>query len=381
MGSYLLTSESVTEGHPDKLCDQISDAILDEFMSYDPCSRVAVEVMASNGVILVAGEVTSKYHADIEFTVRKVIREAGYTDLSSGLDCKNCLVLSNIRSQSPDIKIGIDPKSGKGMGAGDQGIMYGYACDETENFMPLTIDIAHKLSARLAELRKNGELPWLRPDGKTQVTIEYDEKKRPTRVSSVIVSAQHDENIDVTEIRKSIFENVIVSVIGSEKLDFRARLHINPTGRFVLGGPAADTGLTGRKIMVDTYGGAARHGGGAFSGKDPTKVDRSAAYMARHVAKNIVASGLASRCEVSLAYAIGLSEPEAVSVETFGSGRIDDESLSKIVKGLFPFSVDGIIEYLGLRSIKYRPTAAYGHFGRTGGSFPWEEISSVQFGR
>jgi S-adenosylmethionine synthetase len=380
MSGYSVTSESVAEGHPDKMCDQISDAILDAFLSCDRDSRVAMEAMVSDGAVMVAGEVTSGSTVDIESTVRGVIRDIGYTDRASGMSWSDCLILTNIRSQSPDIRMGVDRKPGKGTGAGDQGIMYGYACDETESLMPMAIEMAHRLSMRMADVRKNGRLPWLRPDGKAQVSVEYDGKNRPVRVGSVVVSAQHNEKIDIDALRHDIFENIVMPAIGSRWMDSETRLHINPTGRFVRGGPAADTGLTGRKIMVDTYGGAARHGGGAFSGKDPTKVDRSAAYMARHVAKNLVACGIAARCEVSAAYAIGLPEPEAVRVNTFGSGKMDDESLSKVVRRAFPFSVDGIIEYLGLRDIKYRPTAAYGHFGRRGGNFPWEAISGVQSG-
>ncbi|MDR1509454.1 MAG: methionine adenosyltransferase [Synergistaceae bacterium] len=380
MSGYLLTSESVTEGHPDKLCDQISDAILDEFMSADQYARVAVETMASNGVIVTAGEVTSGFSIDIESVVRKVILAAGYVDFSSGIDPANCLILTNINSQSPDIKTGVDTKPGRGTGAGDQGIMYGYACDETENLMPLTIELAHRLAMRLAEMRKKREIPYLRPDGKAQVTVEYDDKGRPSRVSGIVISAQHEQNIGIEDLRDAIFKKVIIPAIGNERIDSKTSVRINPTGRFVLGGPAADTGLTGRKIMVDTYGGVARHGGGAFSGKDPTKVDRSAAYMARHVAKNLVALGVAKRCEVSVAYSIGMPEPEAVSVDTFGTGMmLDDEALSRLVSRLFPFSVDGIIEYLGLREIKYLPAAIYGHFGRTGANFPWEEIGAIPF--
>jgi S-adenosylmethionine synthetase len=375
LGRYLLTSESVTEGHPDKLCDQISDAVLDAYMSRDPDSRVAVEAMASKGLIVAAGEVTSGFTVDIESVARNVIRAAGYSDSASGIDPANCLILTNISSQSPDIKMGVD--AGPGKGAGDQGIMYGYACRETESLLPLPIELAHRLSMRLAQARKDGTIPFLRPDGKSQVTVEYGDMDRPLRIAGVIVSAQHDERVGIEELREAVFEKVIVPVTGNERIDSKTKLRINSTGRFVLGGPAADTGLTGRKIMVDTYGGVARHGGGAFSGKDPTKVDRSAAYMARHVAKNLVAQGVASRCEVSVAYAIGVPGPEAVRVNTFGTGAAKDESLSRLVARLFPFSVDGIIEYLGLRGIRYRPSAAYGHFGRTGADFPWEAVGTV----
>jgi S-adenosylmethionine synthetase len=384
MPDYFITSESVTEGHPDKLCDQIADALLDEYMSGDKESRVAIEAMAAGDVVIIAGEVTSGASVDVEATVRRVIGEAGYTDRSFGIDCRNCLIMTHIRKQSADIKIGVDRKAGKATGAGDQGIMYGYAAAETENFMPLPIALAHKLARRLAGLRKDRTLPWLRPDGKTQVTVRYGGDGRPLYVSGVVVSAQHDESVDIGDLRSEILNRLIMPVLGGSWFNEKTAVYINPTGRFILGGPTADTGLTGRKIMVDTYGGMARHGGGAFSGKDPTKVDRSAAYMARYAAKNLVACGLADRCEVSVAYAIGLPEPVAINVCTFGTGKIDDEKLSILTGRIFPFSVDGILEELDLRNTKYRPAAAYGHFGRSAkdssfenSSFTWEILKDL----
>jgi S-adenosylmethionine synthetase len=369
----LVTSESVTEGHPDKLCDQISDALLDAHLSQDRYARVAVETLASDGIVVVAGEVTSSASVDVEAVVRGVIRDAGYTDKALGIACDDCLLITNIKAQSPDIAMGVS-LGGDETGAGDQGIMYGYACSETENFMPLPIDMAHKLARRLAEARRSGALPWLRPDGKTQVTVRYDDVGRPQHIESVVVSAQHDETVDIERLRSHILSEVILPTVG-DRLSRDAGVHINPTGRFVRGGPAGDTGLTGRKIMVDTYGGQGRHGGGAFSGKDPTKVDRSAAYMARFVAKNIVAAGLAERCELSLAYVIGRPSPEAIAADTFGTGRIPDDMLAKLVAEAFPFSVNGIIETLGLRDTRYRPTATYGHFGRTDPNFTWENTN------
>ncbi|MDR1649362.1 MAG: methionine adenosyltransferase [Synergistaceae bacterium] len=381
MPDYFITSESVTEGHPDKLCDQIADALLDEYMSRDRDSRVAIEVMAAGDVVLIAGEVTSGAPMEmeaVEATARRVIGEAGYTR-SSGIDCRNCLIMTHIRKQSADIKIGVDKKADKATGAGDQGIMYGYATAETENFMPLPIALAHRLARRLAELRKDRTLPWLRPDGKTQVTVRYGGDGGPLYVSGVVVSTQHDESVDIGDLRPEILNRLIMPVLGDRWFNEKTAVYINPTGRFILGGPTADTGLTGRKIMVDTYGGAAKHGGGAFSGKDPTKVDRSAAYMARYAAKNLVACGLADRCEVSAAYAIGLPEPVAINVCTFGTGKIDDEKLSILTGRIFPFSVDGIMEELDLRNTKYRPAAVYGHFGRSreNSSFTWETVKDL----
>ncbi|MDR0615398.1 MAG: methionine adenosyltransferase [Synergistaceae bacterium] len=379
MLGYFLTSESVTEGHPDKLCDQISDALLDEYISRDKDSRVAVEVMACGDVVMIAGEVTSGATVDVDAISRQVIKDAGYTDGALGIDFKNCLIITNMRRQSPDIKTGVDKRSGKPTGAGDQGIMYGYATKETESFMPLPIDLAHTLARRLAALRKERILPWLRPDGKTQVTVEYDRNGKPLRVSGVVISTQHDESVDIRNLRAEILSRLIMPEVGDRWMNEETAVYINPTGRFTVGGPAADTGLTGRKIMVDTYGGAARHGGGAFSGKDPTKVDRSSAYMARYAAKNLVACGLADRCEVSAAYAIGMPEPVAISVNTFGTGKIDDGKLSVLTPRLFPFSVDGIIEELDLKNVRYRPAATYGHFGREPGdsSFTWEALKDV----
>ena len=384
MSGYFITSESVTEGHPDKLCDQIADALLDEYLSRDKESRVALEVMAAGEVVVIAGEVTSGALVNVEAIARRVIGEAGYTDRSFGLDCRDCLILTHIRKQSADIKIGVDKKADKPTGAGDQGIMYGYATVETENFMPLPIALAHQLAHRLAELRKDRTLPWLRPDGKTQVTVRYDENHRPLYVSGVVVSSQHDASVAIGDLRLEILNKLIIPVLGDKGFNEKTVVHINPTGKFTLGGPTADTGLTGRKIMVDTYGGMAKHGGGAFSGKDPTKVDRSAAYMARYAAKNLVAWGLADRCEVSVAYAIGLPNPLAINVCTFGTGKIDDEKLSIFTERVFPFSVDAIIEELDLRNTKYRPTAAYGHFGRSEknlgfghSSFTWEKLKPL----
>lgn len=374
MDGYSVTSESVTEGHPDKLCDQISDALLDEYLSCDGSSRVALETMVSRGVVMVAGEVTSRTKVDLGSVVRGVIRDVGYTGDAVGMDCDNCLLLTNIHVQSPDIARGVD---GEDTGAGDQGIMYGYACNETENLMPLPIDLAHRLARRLAEFRRSGGLDWLRPDGKTQVTVRYDSRHKPLCIESVIVSAQHSEEVGTEELRAVLLEGVILPVVGDFPFARDARIHVNPTGRFVLGGPAADTGLTGRKLMVDTYGGVGRHGGGAFSGKDPTKVDRSAAYMCRYAAKNLVSNGLADRCEVSVAYAIGRPEPEAFGVNTFGTGRQPEEVLTGIVAKFFPFSVRGIIERLSLRSVRYRDAAVYGHFGREGGNFTWERTDAI----
>jgi S-adenosylmethionine synthetase len=377
MSGYSVTSESVTEGHPDKLCDQISDAVLDAYLDADRDSRVAVETMASCGCLVVAGEVSSEGTADIGKIARKVAEEVGYGSEEAGLDCRNCLVLTNVRTQSPDIALGV-ARDGMPSGAGDQGIMYGYACDETDVYMPLPIYLAHRLAKRLAELRGDKGLKWLRPDGKTQVTVLYDENGRPERVQSVVVSAQHDEGVGIEELRWSILEMAVFPVLGGGLLREDTRIHINPTGRFVLGGPAADAGLTGRKIMVDTYGGVCRHGGGAFSGKDPTKVDRSAAYMARFAAKNIVAGGLARKCEVSLAYAIGLPRPEAVMVNTFGTGVMPDGKLAAAAEKNFDFSVDGIIDTLSLKDIRYLRTAAYGHFGRAEENFPWEKLADIK---
>jgi S-adenosylmethionine synthetase len=368
----LVTSESVTQAHPDKLCDRISDALLDAHLSQDSDARVAIETLASDGMVVVAGEVTSTAAVDIEDVVRGVIREVGYTDRSLGLSCDDCILITNIKAQSPDIAMGVSRADSTG--AGDQGIAYGFACSETENLMPLPIAIAHELARRLDEARKSGELPWLRPDGKTQATVRYDADGRPHNITDVVVSAQHDERVNIDKVRSHITSQIILPVT-KDRLAADARIHINPTGRFVLGGPATDTGLTGRKIMVDTYGGMCRHGGGAFSGKDPTKVDRSAAYMARYAAKNIVASGLAERCELSVAYVIGRPGPEAIAADTFGTGKIPDSLLTALASEVFSFSVDGILRDLRLREVRYRDTSAYGHFGRTGANFTWENTA------
>jgi S-adenosylmethionine synthetase len=357
---YLFTSESVTEGHPDKIADQVSDAILDAILMKDSAGRVACEVMVTTGLAMVAGEITTSTYVDIPGLVRGTIRSLGYTDSNYGIDGETCAVLVSIDRQSPDIAQGVDPG-----GAGDQGMMFGYAVNETPEFMPLPIDLAHRLTSRLATLRKNGELPWLRPDGKAQVTVEY-ENGRPLRIDTVVVSTQHAPDIGIDELRENVIERVIVPALPPELFErARCTLHVNPTGRFVVGGPHGDAGLTGRKIIVDTYGGAGRHGGGAFSGKDPSKVDRSGAYAARWAAKNVVAAGFALRCEVSLAYAIGVSEPVAIHVDTFGTAQLPEEVIERTLREVFDFRPRSIIETLGLREPVYRPTAAYGHFGRT----------------
>jgi S-adenosylmethionine synthetase len=378
----LFTSESVTEGHPDKLADQTSDAILDAILTEDPGARVACEVLVTTGLALVSGEITTSTYADIPGIVRGAIRAAGYTDSSYGIDGETCSVLTTIDRQSPDIAQGVDPG-----GAGDQGMMFGYAVNETPELMPAPLLYAHRITERLAALRRNGQLPWLRPDGKAQVTFEYRDG-RPTRVHTVVVSTQHSPDISLGELRNEVITRVIQPVLPPEFFDRETCvLHVNPTGRFVVGGPHGDTGLTGRKIIVDTYGGAARHGGGAFSGKDPSKVDRSATYAARWAAKNVVAAGLATRCEVALAYAIGVAEPVAIQVDTFGTATVPEERLETALHEVFDFSPNGIIEALGLRSPIYRPTAAYGHFGREPRServngttlhfFPWERTDRV----
>lgn len=359
MSRYLFTSESVTEGHPDKIADQTSDSILDAILLKDPAGRVACEVMVTTGLALVAGEITTTTYVDIPGIVRGTIRSIGYTDSTYGIDGETCAVLVSIDRQSPDIAQGVDPG-----GAGDQGMMFGYAVNETPELMPAPIELAHKLTARLAAVRKSGELPWLRPDGKAQVTLEYVDG-RPVRVDTVVVSTQHAPDIGIEDLRAAIRDRVIIPALPAEWFDAKkATIHVNPTGRFVVGGPHGDAGLTGRKIIVDTYGGAGRHGGGAFSGKDPSKVDRSAAYAARWAAKNAVAAGLADRCEVALAYAIGVADPVAVHVETFGTAKVADDVIEKALRDVFDFRPRAIIETLGLRKPIYRPTAAYGHFGR-----------------
>ncbi|MFI5109000.1 MAG: methionine adenosyltransferase [Terriglobales bacterium] len=370
---FLFTSESVTEGHPDKMADQISDAILDACIEQDPHSRVACETLTATGLVVIAGEITTKAYVDFQSLVRGVVASIGYDNALYGFDSNTCAVISSINKQSGDIAMGVDTG-----GAGDQGMMFGYATNETPELMPLAISLAHKLCRKLSEVRKKGTLPYLRPDGKSQVTVEYDDHHRPVRVDAVVLSTQHAENVTNEELRADILKHVIQATIPAELLDADTKYHINPTGRFVIGGPMGDTGLTGRKIIVDTYGGMGRHGGGAFSGKDPTKVDRSAAYMARYIAKNIVAAGLADRCEVQLAYAIGVAEPVSVLVDTFGTGKVTPEKLQELVRANFQLTPRGIIESLKLRRPIYRKTAAYGHFGRDDKDFTWEATDKAK---
>jgi S-adenosylmethionine synthetase len=372
---YLFTSESVTEGHPDKICDQISDAILDEFLKQDPDSRVAIETMTTTGIVVVAGEVTSKAKFDIQDVVRKTIREIGYDNPAYGFDADSCSVLVSLHSQSPDISQGVSSTENKEQGAGDQGLMFGYATNETEEFMPMPIILAHKLTKRLAEARKSKEISWARPDGKSQVTVEYEDGK-PTRIEAVVIATQHSPDIDNGQIKKEIIEKVIKPVCGKLWHD-KIKVHVNPTGRFVIGGPPGDAGLTGRKIIVDTYGGMGRHGGGAFSGKDPSKVDRSACYMCRYIAKNIVAAGLADRCEVQVAYAIGVAEPISLMVSTFGTSKIPEDQIENLVRKHFDMRPAAIISHLKLNRPIYRKTAAYGHFGRNEPEFSWEQIDKA----
>jgi S-adenosylmethionine synthetase len=371
-GSYLFTSESVTEGHPDKIADQISDAVLDAVLAQDEQGRVACETLVTTGLIIIAGEITTLAKVDFATVARETVREIGYTRAKYGFDCDTCSVLSAIDRQSPDIALGVDAG-----GAGDQGLMFGFACTETPELMPLPIQLAHNLSRRLSEVRKTKLLPYLRPDGKSQVTIEYRDG-RPFRVEAVVISSQHDPDVSREKLTAEIIEQVIKHTISPELIDQATKYHINPTGRFVTGGPQGDAGLTGRKIIVDTYGGYAPHGGGAFSGKDPTKVDRSAAYMARYIAKNVVAAGLAEKCLVQLAYAIGVADPVSVLIDTGGTGRVSEATLSKIVREHFRLTPKGIIEDLKLRRPIYRQTAAYGHFGRSGEGFPWEATDRAE---
>jgi len=364
---YLFTSESVTEGHPDKIADQISDSILDACLTDDPMSRVACETLTATGLVVIAGEITTKAYVDFQTLVRGVISSIGYDNALYGFDANTCAVISSINKQSGDIALGVDTG-----GAGDQGMMFGYACNETPELMPMPISLAHKLTMRLSQVRKQGRLPYLRPDGKSQVTVEYDANRKPIRVDAVVISTQHSESITNDELRSDILKHVIQATVPGKLLDADTKYHINPTGRFVIGGPMGDTGLTGRKIIVDTYGGMGRHGGGCFSGKDPTKVDRSAAYIGRHIAKNIVAAGLADRCEVQLAYAIGVAEPVSVLVDTFGTAKVDASVIPDLVRSNFKLTPKGIIESLDLRRPIYCKTAAYGHFGRNDPDFTWE---------
>ena len=380
MEKRIFTSESVTEGHPDKICDQISDAVLDEILTLDPQARVACETVTTTGMVFVMGEISTTCYVDIPGIARKVIREIGYDHPEYGFDGNTCSVMTAIDGQSPDIAMGVDSAydDQDDTGAGDQGMMFGFACDETQELMPAPISFAHQLAHKLTECRKSGLLPWLRPDGKSQVSVEYGEDGSVRRIDAVVVSTQHSAEIDIETLRREIIEKVIKTTLPSDLLDEQTKYFVNPTGRFVVGGPVGDSGLTGRKIIVDTYGGYASHGGGCFSGKDPTKVDRSAAYMARHIAKNIVASGLAKKCQIELSYAIGVAQPVSVLVDTFGTGTVSDEKLADVVRKVFDLRPAKIISYLDLRRPIYRQTAAYGHFGRPELGLPWERINRTE---
>ena len=369
MSRHLFTSESVTEGHPDKMCDQISDAILDALLEKDPESRVACETTTTTGLVLVAGEISTKAYVDIQKLVRDTVSEIGYTRAKYGFDSQTCAVITAIDEQSSDIAMGVDVG-----GAGDQGIMFGYACSETENYMPYAINMAHKLANKLTQVRKEKIIPFIGPDGKTQVTVEYEDNK-PKRIETILISTQHTADVSTEDVKKAVIEKVINAVVPSDMIDENTKIYINPTGRFVIGGPLGDTGLTGRKIIVDTYGGYSRHGGGAFSGKDASKVDRSAAYMLRHIAKNIVANGYAEKCEIQVAYAIGMEEPLSIYVNTFGTGKKSDEEIVKIIKEKFDLTPEGIINYLNLRKPIYAQTTNYGHFGKE--NLPWEKIIKI----
>ena len=387
MAHRLFTSESVTEGHPDKVCDQISDAVLDDILAADPNAHVACETFTTTGMVTVMGEITTTHYTDIPSIVRRTVERIGYTDPTYGFDARSCAVLTAIDEQSPDIAMGVNQSfehqqggtdAADLTGAGDQGMMFGYACDETAELMPAPISMAHQLSRRLAQIRRSGELSWLRPDGKSQVTVEYDDNGRVLRCPAIVVSTQHDPDIALNDLREAIVETIIKPVIPAQYIDQGTKFYVNPTGRFVVGGPVGDTGLTGRKIIVDTYGGSAAHGGGCFSGKDPTKVDRSAAYMARYIAKNIVAAGLARKCQIELAYVIGVAHPVSVLVDTYGTGLLPEEKLSQIVSECFDMRPGKIIEKLDLRRPIYEQTAAYGHFGRTDIDLPWEHTDMVE---